>query len=101
MSQRFPTESIQAPAVNLNDYSGFTMAGKSMEIIPANAATRIYRIQNLSHEFSIWFNDTGGEAAAGEPGSYELAPGAYYEFSSPFAVSIYAETIFPFSAARY
>lgn len=98
---RFPTESIAAPAATLVDYSGVTDGGQSVEIMPANATARLYRIQNLSSNVSLWINDTGAAATAGQPGSYELAPGAYYEFSSPFAVSVYADSEIPFSAARY
>ncbi|ECL2125345.1 hypothetical protein FSE01_15255 [Salmonella enterica subsp. enterica] len=98
---RFPVETVSAPSSSLVDYSGYTTEGQSREIMPENASARLYRIQNLSQQFSVWINDTGGSAAAGMPGSYELAPGAYYEFSSPFAVSVFAHGTIPFSAARY
>ncbi|MED8845014.1 hypothetical protein RCM44_06320, partial [Escherichia coli] len=98
---RFPTETIIAPADTLTDYSGYTVAGESTEIMPADASARLYRIQNLSDTQTLWFNDTGGEAAEGEPGSYALAPGGYYEFSSVYAVSVYAGVVIAFSAARY
>lgn len=98
---RFPTESVQAPAASLVDYSGVTTAGESAEIMPANPAARLYRIQNLSRTVSIWINDTGGTAAADTPGSYELVPGGYYEFSSPFTVSVFSTGVVSFSAARY
>lgn len=101
MSTRFPVENIGAPAVNLTDYSGQTAAGQSIQIMPANPAARLYRLQNLSDSVSLWFNDTGAPAAAKAAGSYELVPGAYYEFSSPCAVSVYADAAITFSAARY
>ncbi|EAA6248344.1 hypothetical protein AXD46_19715 [Salmonella enterica] len=98
---RFPTETIIAPASTLKDFSGHTVAGAGKEIMPADAAARLYRIQNLSKTETLWFNDTGSVAAAGAPGSYALAPGGYYEFSSTHAVSVYANTVVAFSAARY
>ncbi|ECJ2265718.1 hypothetical protein FNH73_24685 [Salmonella enterica subsp. salamae] len=98
---RFPTETIIAPASTLKDYSGHTVAGASKEIMPADASARLYRIQNLSKTETLWFNDTGAEAAADTPGSYALAPGGYYEFSSTHAVSVYSTTAIAFSAARY
>ncbi len=98
---RFPTETIIAPASELKDYSGNTVAGASTEIMPEDASARLYRIQNLSETETLWINDTGSVAAPGTPGSYALPPGGYYEFSSPFAVSVYAATVIPFSAARY
>ncbi|WP_218202911.1 hypothetical protein, partial [Salmonella enterica] len=76
---RFPTETIIAPASTLKDFSGHTVAGAGKEIMPADAAARLYRIQNLSKTETLWFNDTGSVAAAGAPGSYALAPGGYYE----------------------
>lgn len=101
MSSRFPVENIQAPASGLVDHSGYASPGESIEIMPANTTARLYRIQNLSRITPLWINDTGGAAAPVTPGSYELVPGAYYEFSSPFAVSVYAGEPVPFSAARY
>lgn len=101
MSTRFPVENISAPAADLTDYSGQTLAGETLQIMQANPSSRLYRLQNLSDVYSLWFNDTGGNAAPKTAGSYELAPGAYYEFSSPFAVSVYADAVITFSAARY
>lgn len=98
---RFPTETIIAPASGLKDYSGHTQAGESKEIMGADATSRLYRIQNLSVTETLWINDTGSEAGEYIPGSYALPPGGYYEFSSPFAVSVFAATVIPFSAARY
>ncbi|EDS3395409.1 TPA: hypothetical protein MX306_001148 [Citrobacter freundii] len=98
---RFPTETIIAPASTLKDYSGHTVAGAGKEIMPADVSARLYRIQNLSKTETLWFNDTGSEAAADTPGNYALAPGGYYEFSSTHAVSVYATTVVAFSAARY
>lgn len=98
---RFPTETIIAPASTLKDYSGNTVAGASKEIMPEDASARLYRIQNLSSTETLWINDTGAEAGDGIPGSYALPPGGYYEFSSPYAVSVYAATVISFSAARY
>ncbi|SUY95338.1 Uncharacterised protein [Citrobacter freundii] len=100
MSGRFPVEAIEAPAT-LTDYSGVTTAGKSIQIMPANPSARLYRIQNLSQTESLWFNDAGGEAAPYTPSSYVLLPGSYYEFPGVLALSVYANTIIPFSAARY
>lgn len=98
---RFPVEQIASPASTLTDYSGTATAAASTQIMAANSAARMYRIQNLSTTVNLWVNDTGGTAAAYTPGSYMLAPGAYYEFPSPFAVSVYADSAIPFSAARY
>ncbi|WP_218070396.1 hypothetical protein [Escherichia coli] len=98
---RFPTETIIAPASTLTDYSGTTEAGVSTEIMPEDASARLYRIQNLSSTETLWINDTGAEAGETLPGSYALPPGGYYEFSSPYAVSVYATTETAFSAARY
>ncbi|MBZ9527437.1 hypothetical protein MZB74_24315 [Escherichia coli] len=98
---RFPTETIIAPASTLKDYSGNTVAGASKEIMPEDALARLYRIQNLSSTETLWINDTGAEAGKALPGSYALPPGGYYEFSSPYAVSVYAATETSFSAARY
>lgn len=78
-----------------------TLADEVKEIMPADASARLYRIQNLSKTETLWFNDTGAEAAADTPGSYALATGEYYEFSSTHAVSVYATTAIAFSAARY
>lgn len=77
---RFPTETIIAPASTLKDYSGHTVAGAGKEIMPADASARLYRIQNLSKTETLWFNDTGAEAAADTPGSYALAPGGITNF---------------------
>ncbi|TKI08332.1 hypothetical protein [Martelella alba] len=83
-------------------------AGVSTQIMPANAARRRYRIQNLSTTEVLWLNDTGGVAGASTPGSYGLTPsqgnypGDYYEFYSVFAISVYAATPgHVFSAAEY
>lgn len=101
MSTRFPVEQIASPASALTDYSGNTTAATSTQIMAADSSARMYRIQNLSTTVNLWVNDTGGMAGAYTPGSYMLAPGAYYEFPSPFAVSVYADSVIPFSAARY
>ncbi|HAE3250713.1 TPA_asm: hypothetical protein GND67_002531 [Salmonella enterica subsp. salamae serovar 48:d:z6] len=91
---------VASPANKLTDYSGHTVAGTSLEVIPAFIPTRLYRIQNLSSSETIWINDTGDPATSGA-GSYALPPGAYYEFTTPFSVNIYADSAVPFSAARY
>lgn len=101
MATRFPVENIEAPASALTDHSGKTEAQKSVTIMQPLATARRWRIQNLDRAASLWFNDTGGAAAPGAAGSYELVPGAYYEFSSPLAVSVYADVVLSFSAARY
>lgn len=98
---RIAVESISAPARNLVDLSGYTLASASLQIIDASSQTRIYRIQNLSTTSNLWINDTGGDASPYTPGSYLIAPGAYYEFQSQMAVSVYADSVIPFSAGRY
>lgn len=101
MATRFPVEQISAPASTITDYSGNTTSATSVQIMPANSAARLYRLQNLSTTVNLWVNDMGGAAAPYTPGSYMLSPGAYYEFPSVLAVSVYADSVIPFSAARY
>jgi len=100
-SALFPVQNMAAPALTLADFSGNTTAATSVQIMPANNSARLYRIQNLSTTVNLWVNDMGGVAAPYAPGNYMLPPGAYYEFPSPFAVSVYADSVIPFSAGRY
>lgn len=100
-SALFPVQNTAVPAITLADHSGTTIAATSKQIMAANDTARMYRIQNLSTTVNLWVNDMGGAAAPYTPGSYMLAPGAYYEFPSVLAVSVYADSAIPFSAARY
>ncbi|WP_227136722.1 hypothetical protein [Kosakonia radicincitans] len=101
MATMFPVQNTPAPATTLADHSGTTTAATSVQIMAADDDARMYRIQNLSTTVNLWVNDMGGAAAPYTPGSYMLAPGAYYEFPSVLAVSVYADSVIPFSAGRY
>ena len=95
----FPT--VNAPASNLTDCSGYTTANESIEIIPADKNTRLVTIFNLSKTETIWINKFGAEAAADTPGCYPLEPGDMYEFVTPFSVSAFSTIAAPFTAERY
>ncbi|MDS1913320.1 hypothetical protein QSI79_08410 [Enterobacter asburiae] len=98
---RFPVDNKPSPAVGLTDFSGTTTAAAALTIMPDNPDATEYRLQNLSQTEILWFNDTGGAAAAFTPGSYALAPLGYYEGRSTKAVSVFCVAAVPFSAARY
>ncbi|MGL4722891.1 MAG: hypothetical protein ACRCWW_00015 [Scandinavium sp.] len=95
----FPT--VSAPASGLADYSGYTIANESVEIIPADKNTRLVTIYNLSNNETIWINKFGAKAAASVPGCYPLEPGDMYEFITPFGVSLFSAVSAPFTAERY
>lgn len=99
MGTRFPIESVPAPAFVM-DFSGYTVAGQSVEIIPAQTGAWSYRFQNIDETTDIWINDTGAAAGRLLPGSYLIVPGGYYEYSGSGPVSVYSERVVPFSAAR-
>ncbi len=98
---RFPVETKPVAIEQLEDHSGMTTAGQSVKIMDAKPGARCYRIQNLSMTETLWINDVGADAGKRLPGSYGIQPMGYYEFYSPFAVSVYADTVIPFSAGRY
>jgi hypothetical protein len=60
-------------------------------LMPANPNRVFWEIQNLS-EYELWYNDTGGTAAANGLGSYRIGPGASYATPagevSPDAITI-------------
>lgn len=101
MAARFPVQMTPEPIKVLEDHSGTTTAGQSTKIMDAKADARCYRIQNLSATETLWINDNGGDAGKRVPGCYGIQPMGYYEFYSPFAISVYADTAIPFSAGRY
>lgn len=101
MTTRFPVDNKPSPAVGLTDFSGTTIAAAALAIMPENPDATEYRLQNLSQSEILWFNDTGGVAAAFTPGSYALSPLGYYEGRSTKAVSVFCVAAVPFSAARY
>lgn len=101
MATKFPVETTPAAIHVLEDFSGQTTAGTSVQIMPAKPDARCYRIQNLSQTETLWINDIGAAAGKRLPGSYGIQPMGYYEFYSPLEVSVYADTVIPFSAGRY
>lgn len=103
MSTIFPVQNTPAPvpATSQEDHSGNTVAATSVQIMAAKQEAIRYRIQNLSTTVNLWINDMGGTAAPYTPGCYMLPPMAYYEWSGTLAVSVYADSVIPFSASRY
>lgn len=72
---------IQPAPGNLTDRSGSISLGNvAQTLMAANPLRRGWRIQNNSTA-DLWFNDTGGTANAGGPGSFRIAAGGYFETS--------------------
>jgi len=99
---RQQVQAINAPCVFTDVSGSIAVANTSQLLLPANAARRGFRVQNIDYTNNgegIWINDSGSNAVVGGAGSFGAAaaasssyPGGSYDSASTDAVYIIATT---------
>jgi hypothetical protein len=65
-----------------------TVANTAIQLMAANPNRKYFELQNLSTTTPLYFRKDGTNAAANTPGTFSLAPGAFYSGQSVGSISI-------------